>query len=800
MAKRSKKKQSRAQPVAAAATAARFGLRRTFVIVAALGAAAVLCGFYFLGSSDSRPDEGEMGVGQGPGSGLTNAGYIDTSACAGCHAEIAESYSRTGMGRSFYRAVPDKVSADFTTNNTYYHKPSDRHYAMLTRDGKYYARRHQLDSQGSEINVVEKEIHYVMGSGNHARSYLHRRQDDTLVEIPVGWYAERGGFWAMSPGYDQPQHNGFRREVSFSCMSCHNGYPETPPGGDLPGRDARYSGTIPEGIDCQRCHGPGRSHLEAIAAARSEEEIRESILNPADLPTDRQLELCMQCHLETTSRRLPHSLPAAGRGAFSYRPGEPLAGHTLHFDHAPGKGPEDKFEIAHAAYRLRMSACFQQTEGAGGAMTCTTCHDPHNVLRGEEAVRHYVEVCEGCHEPELSRLATTGAHTAERDCLDCHMPKRRTDDVVLVAMTDHYIQRRKPDRDLLAALSERGVEDTGYRGEVVPYYPPDFSDVDRGDLYLAVAQVKEESNLTEGIERLAGAIEEHRPEEGDFYFQLAEAYRKAERGAEALAMYEEATKRDPGHQAAQRNYGVALAYAGKEMEAAGVLERFLNHYPDDPRALNNLGEVLLALGRVSEARDRLQEAVRLNPDMPDAHNNLALTQWRLGETEAAMNSTREALRSEPDHVLAHDTLANLLLAAGRAGEAEAHFREAVRLDPGLAGAHTNLGNLLATRGKLNEAIVHFRKAIESDDSFAEAHANLGVALASSGKLEQAKRELTRALEIDPEYGRAQLTLAGIADSQGDAQEARRRLELAARSADPAVQRAAQKGLVELGSP
>lgn len=770
------------------------------MIVAALGAAAVLCGFYFLGSSDSQRYDGEVKTGQGPGTGLADAGYIDPSACAGCHAEIAESYSRTGMGRSFYRALPGKVTADFTTNNTYYHKPSDRHYAMLTRDGKYYARRHQLDSQGHEINVVEKEIHYVMGSGNRARSYLHRRPDDTLAEIPVGWYAERGGFWAMSPGYDQPQHNGFRREVSFSCMSCHNGYPGVPPGADLPGRDARFSGTIPEGIDCQRCHGPGRAHVEAIASAGSEEEIRESILNPADLPADRQLELCMQCHLETTSRRLPHSLSAAGRGTFSYRPGEPLADYILHFDHAPGKGPDDKFEIAHAAYRLRMSACFQQTQGAAGAMTCTTCHDPHNALRGEEASRHYVEVCEGCHEPELSRLAEQGSHTTERNCLDCHMPKRRTDDVVLVAMTDHHIQRHKPNRDLLAPLKERGSETTAYRGDVVPYYPRDFGEVERGDLYLAVAQVKEESNLAEGIERLAEAIDQHRPQEGDFYFQLAEAYRKAGRQAEALSMYEEATKRDPGHQEARRNYGVALAYAGKEAEGAAVIERLLSGHPNDPRALNNLGEVLLALGRVSEARDRLQEAVRLNPDIPDAHNNLALAQWRLGETEAAMNSTREALRTEPDHLLAHDTLANLLLAAGRAGEAEAHFREAVRLDPGLAGAHTNLGNLLATRGQLNEAIVHFRKAIESDDSFAEAHGNLGIALASSGKLEQAKSELTRALAIDPDYGRAHLTLAGIADSQGDTQEAKRRLEQAARSPDPAVQRAAQKGLVELRSP
>ena len=40
----------------------------------------------------------------------------------------------------------------------------------------------------------------MLGSGNHARSYLHRTARGTLVELPLGWYSEKGGYWAMSPG------------------------------------------------------------------------------------------------------------------------------------------------------------------------------------------------------------------------------------------------------------------------------------------------------------------------------------------------------------------------------------------------------------------------------------------------------------------------------------------------------------------------------------------------------------------------------------------------------------------------
>ena len=44
----------------------------------------------------------------------------------------------------------------------------------------------------------------------------------------------------------------------------------------------------------------------------------------------------MQCHLETTSLQLPHSIVKYGRSPFSYQPGEPLGNFMIFFDHAPG--------------------------------------------------------------------------------------------------------------------------------------------------------------------------------------------------------------------------------------------------------------------------------------------------------------------------------------------------------------------------------------------------------------------------------------------------------------------------------
>src|SRR5205807_1392849 len=229
--------------------------------------------------------------------------------------------------------------------------PSRSYFAMIRRDGKYYQRRYQTGFDGKPANVMEKEVHYVIGSGNQVRSYLHRTPSNTLIELPLSWYAEKGGRWLMSPGFDRPAHPGFRRAVSAECLFCHNAYPAPAP--DRRGEEAVFPRRLPEGIDCQRCHGPGGEHVR-LAQQRDAKpaDVRAEIVNPARLSGERQLEVCMQCHLETTSSRLPDAMVRFGRSSFSYRPGEPLGDFKLYFDHAPAAGRNGKFEIAGAVYRL----------------------------------------------------------------------------------------------------------------------------------------------------------------------------------------------------------------------------------------------------------------------------------------------------------------------------------------------------------------------------------------------------------------------------------------------------------------
>jgi predicted CXXCH cytochrome family protein len=710
--------------------------------------------------------------------------YADPATCIGCHTEIAQSYRLTGMGRSFYRPRVEGAAEDYQTHNSFHNQASDRYYTMLARDGKFYQRRHQLGFHGKPCNIVEYQVDFVVGSGIHARTYLHRGKDGKLVELPVSWYTEKGGYWAMSPGYDRPDQSDFRRPISDDCMFCHNAYPG-PSGRSSAGGDEAFSETLPEGIDCQRCHGPGQQHVEiAGSPGAAKDAIRGSILNPARLGRDRQLEVCMQCHLETTSRQLPGMIRRFDRKPFSYRPGEPLGEYALYFDHNASQIRDSKFEVAHAAYRLRKSACFRSSQ-----MTCTTCHNPHRAPRGEESRQHYESICRTCHAAVHAAGTKPGT-----SCMDCHMPKRRTDDAVHVVMTDHYIQRSIPPGDLLKPIQETdAAAEHAYRDPVVPYYPNPFPVAPDTELYVALAQVQNGSDLKAGIPRLQQALDKRQPAGPEIYFELGKALSKAGRKQDAIHWFEEAIRRNRDYRPALKELASALVDTGDLARAAELLEKATSARADS-NALTDLGNVYLRLGKLDRAESALNAALAANPDEADASNTLGLVRLETQDRPGAERAFRDAIRAQPDLAAAHNNLASLLVGAGNLAEGKYHYEKAIASNPAYAEAHHGYALLLLLTKSYDRALAELRLTVELAPGRAQAQSDLADLFAANGNIRDAVDHYRAAVRLKPDLAEAHLALGKILTQQGNTAEARQHFQRAADSSDPDIRREAVERL------
>lgn len=642
----------------------------------------------------------------GPASAVARATSQD---CQECHQKTHDTYVETvAMARSFYPMTPDKVVEDWVKENRLHHAKSGNHYRM-TRDGdRFFQERWQVGVGGKPVRMFRREVTHVMGSGNHVRTYVHRAEDGRTTQLPVSWYAE-SKTWAMSPGYDREVHDDFFRPLDHGCMFCHNGYP----GEVEPPRDAYYARPLPSGIDCDRCHGDGTRHVEL---ARQDPDdipaLRAVIVNPARLETRRRMDVCLQCHLETAvDPGIPHSLRRFDRRIFDFRPGEALEDYLIPFDsktHVADRGK--RFEIAHHGYRLMMSKCFTES---GGKLVCTTCHDAHHTRPIEERKEAFRAACDRCHDAD----ACTEDHGRNRsgtdpdDCTTCHMPKRRTIDVVHAVMTDHRIVKRPPPGDLLAPLSE---DHHAYEGELVFHLPDSAPKGAEAKLYLGTA-----------------------------YLQAG----RADLGIPLI----EASRAEGARQYATPWYMVSVARAreGDKEGAVTALELAVELDPDQPGLHAQLGAALLNAGRLDDAKSALEVAIAASPRHSDALAALASIAHLRGNPDRVAELLVRAVDAEPDHVRARRQLAAHLSRTGDREGAIPHLVHALAVSPADTDIETDLAHLHLSLRRNADALRHANEVLHRRPGHDRA-ARLAVsimALSSDPSLRNGPLALRRARDL-----------------------------------------------------
>ena len=195
-------------------------------------------------------------------------------------------------------------------------------------------------------------------------------RDGFVAQSPVAWYAQERRY-DLAPGYHERNFH-FERVINPGCLSCHvDG--ATPAGS----ADNRYATPLDlRPIGCERCHGPGALHVRRPGVSPG--GLDSTIVNPRHLAPALRDAVCDQCHLQGADRFL-----RAGHKEGDFRPGLPLDEFVAVFVEA---GPAGRSRAVGQVEQMHASRCYA---ASGGALGCTSCHDPHRRPGPAERVEHY---------------------------------------------------------------------------------------------------------------------------------------------------------------------------------------------------------------------------------------------------------------------------------------------------------------------------------------------------------------------------------------------------------------------------
>ena len=617
-----------------------------------------------------------------------SATYVGMNTCKQCHSAIYETFKNTGMCKSFGIASKLKSSATFSNANIFDSYSNFNYHAEFFGDSMFITESRKQGAE--EIHKRTEQVNYIVGSGQHTNSHL-QIVNGYVNQMPMTFYTQRKK-WDLPPGFENGLNTRFSRKIGLECMSCHNAYPAF-----VAGSENKYT-QVPQGIDCERCHGPGSIHVQQRmhnSPIDTSVAIDYSIVNPAKLSLDRQFDICMRCHLQG------NTVLKEGKSFFDFKPGQVLSDYMSTF--LPRyENTDDEFIMASHADRLKQSACFikslQKAKNQNSlkpykeALTCITCHNPHISVR-ETNPNVFNDACNNCHTSEQTeRIHKAATIKKFDDCVACHMPLSGSIDIPHVSVHDHYI--RKPISSAqktalkkfigLASVNEKNP--TAYTKAMA--YILQYERFEQKKYYLDSAQVLLQT-LPTSIAKLQAQVQlfysAQQPKQvldvlnqygaNKAFVELDKtsldnkqawtAYRIAETFLNfndikhAFVWIELACKLAPYQLDFRNKKATLLAQQNRVEEAIKEFEFVLSEHPKNMQAMVNLGYLSMLQGKVNEAASLYAKAYALDPDYESLLLNYAGYWLYVGNNAEAEKLLKHCLSKHPQNPKAKLILAQI---------------------------------------------------------------------------------------------------------------------------------------------
>lgn len=621
-----------------------------------------------------------------------SAKYVGMETCKGCHSGVHESFSHTGMGMSFDVASKEKSAGDFSNHSQLYDADKDFYYHPYWKGDYLFFKEYRMDGKDTAFSR-EENIRYIVGSGQHTNSHIWE-SNGYLFQAPMTFYTQKRK-WDLPPGFEDGNNSRFGRKIGLECMSCHNAYPEF-----VAGSENKFN-LVKNGIDCERCHGPGSFHVKEKSSGiliDTSKYIDYSIVNPSKLPIDLQFDLCQRCHIQG------NVVLNEGKSFFDFKPGMKLS-DVMNVFMPVYKNSEEQHIMASHAERLKMSKCFLEVSKREtskektlrpfkNGLTCITCHNPHVSVKKTDK-SNFNTACSNCHQSGKDPLCAEKLDVRKKkedNCIGCHMPQHGATDIPHVSVHDHRIgihqeQIKNPNqlREFIGITCINNSQTNAItKAQAYINYVEKFgmekSLLDSALKYLNEVQEVEKQihqriqipflkgnsaqiiQYTRQSPNLLGKLKNRSLDNKDAWtsYRIGESFQSSGDMKQALIWYRNAYQLAPLSAEFTNKYANALAMTGNNSLAKQLFQLLIKEHPYFSPGYCNMGYFILVQERnIKLAHSFFDKALKLDPDYELALLNRANAYMLENNKLMAIKSVQQVLKINPGNPQAKAALQSL---------------------------------------------------------------------------------------------------------------------------------------------